>query len=41
MQAPGELPMGLMLSHCNAEDANLASVALAVEAVLKNSGGEW
>ena len=34
IQKPNELPIGLMLSHCNAWDANLAGVALAVEAAL-------
>jgi len=34
VQKPNELPIGLMLSHCNAQDANLAGVALAVEQAL-------
>jgi len=33
-QTPGELPVGLMLSACAGQDAALAGVALAVEAVL-------
>jgi aspartyl-tRNA(Asn)/glutamyl-tRNA(Gln) amidotransferase subunit A len=34
-QAPGELPVGLMLSACGGQDAALAAVALAVEAALQ------
>lgn len=33
-QAPGDLPVGLMLSSVHGDDARLAAVALAVEAVL-------
>ena len=36
--APGELPVGLMLSACGGQDAALAAVALAVEAVLASQG---
>jgi aspartyl-tRNA(Asn)/glutamyl-tRNA(Gln) amidotransferase subunit A len=32
--APGDMPVGLMLSAPNGHDAALAAVALAVEAVL-------
>ncbi len=34
-QAPGELPVGLMVSSVRGDDANLAAVALAVEQALR------
>jgi aspartyl-tRNA(Asn)/glutamyl-tRNA(Gln) amidotransferase subunit A len=33
-QAPGDLPVGLMLARANGDDADLLGVALAIEAAL-------
>ena len=37
--APGELPVGLMLASVHGDDARLAAVALAIEAVLQDGEG--